>query len=113
MAEEIPPVPPGKATLAIDTTPVKGRIYLDVVDQGIAPITLELDPGTYVISFGDVEDHTTPEDVTVTLTEGDILTVTGEYTPAGLAIPIWAVWAMGAAGVGIAALVLYTVIKGK
>jgi len=73
--------PPGKATLTIDTEPIKGGVYLDGVYQGIAPITLELDPGTYVAGFGDIEGWITPPQYSAVLTEGDAVTVVGTYQP--------------------------------
>jgi len=69
----------GKAKLTIDTEPIKGGIYLNGDYQGVAPITLELDPGTYAVGFGDVEGWITPPDYYSTLVEGDTVTVVGTY----------------------------------
>ncbi len=106
VGEDVPPIPPpGMAILVVDTTPVKGEVYLDGVSQGIAPTTLVLDPGNYTISFGDIEGYITPEDVTVPLVEGQSLIVTSEYKTEGppevLGIPWWLV----GAGVGAVAVV--------
>jgi len=73
--------PPGKATLTIDTEPIKGGVYLGGVYQGIAPITLELDPGTYIAGFADIEGYITPPTYSAVLTEGDAVTVVGTYQP--------------------------------
>lgn len=79
---EIPPPPPvGKGTLSINTAPIKGGIWLNGVYQGIAPITLELDPGTYTIAFGDVQGYITPPPYYAVLHAGDIVAVTGTYEP--------------------------------
>ena len=100
----IPEVPIGKAILAIDTIPVKGEIYLDGISQGIAPVTLTLDPGTYIIGFGNIEGYITPEDITVTLIEGQSIIKTAEYKTVGppevFGLPWWAIGA-GAIGIGI------------
>lgn len=77
-AEAVPP-PPGKAILMIKTTPIMGAVYINGVYQGVAPMTFEVDPGTYTISFGDIEGYYTPSGVTITLAEGETRTVTGEY----------------------------------
>lgn len=105
VGEEVPPIPPpGMATLVVDTTPVKGEVYLDGVSQGIAPVTLVLDPRIYTVSFGDIEGYITPKDVSVPLVEGQSLIVTSEYKTEGppevLGVPWWLVGA-GVAGVGI------------
>lgn len=94
--------PPGKGTLSVDTTPVKGEIYIDGVYEGIAPLIRDLDPGEYIVSFGDVEEYTTPGDKSVTLAGGATVEVIGEYKKP---IPIWG-WIAGGVAVGIGALVV-------
>ncbi len=74
-----PGPPPTKAILSVDTAPVKGGIYLDGVYQGIAPMTFELDPGTYTVGFGDVQGYMTPPPYYAVLHEGEIVAVTGTY----------------------------------
>jgi len=103
--------PPGKAILSVDTTPVKGRVYIDGSFVATAPWADVLDPGTYVVSFGEMEGYITPEPVEVTLDEGDIVDVTGEYkTEEGMGIS-WG-WVAAIAG-GLAAIVLSTRKEGK
>jgi hypothetical protein len=75
------PPPPAKATLNIDTTPVKGNVYLNGKLLGLAPQTIQVDPGTYTISFGDVSGYTKPPDQTVTVSAGETKTIIGTYTP--------------------------------
>ena len=70
---------PELATLTVDTTPVKGEVFVDGISWGIAPQTRELDAGTYTISFGDVPGYTKPSDRTVALAAGETRTVTGTY----------------------------------
>ena len=69
-----------KGTLAIDTTPVKGEVFIKGVSYGMAPVPpVELDVGFYTISFGAVDKHATPEPVTVEVSEGMLTQVTAEY----------------------------------
>jgi hypothetical protein len=75
------PPPTAKATLSVDTTPVKGGIYLNGVYQGIAPMTFELNPGTYEVGFGDVQGWITPQVYYSVLHAGGITAVTGTYEP--------------------------------
>lgn len=74
------PPPPAKATLTVDTTPIRASVYVDGSLWGIAPQMRELDAGTYAVSFGDVLGFITPASETVTLAEGETRTVTGVYT---------------------------------
>jgi hypothetical protein len=75
------PPPPPKATLNIDTTPVKGNVYLNGNLLGLAPQIIQVDPGTYTISFGDVSGYIKPVDQTVTVSAGETKTIIGTYTP--------------------------------
>ena len=101
IVEGIAPLP-GKATLVVDTTPVKGEVFINDISQGIAPVTLEVDPGSYTLSFGNVEGYHSPEDTTITLAEDDIITVTGEYTPIAAPVSIpWSIIGAGAIIVGV------------
>jgi len=70
-------VPTG--TLSIDTEPVKGEVLVDGVSWGIAPVSQVVDVGTYTVSFGDVTDYITPADITATVSEDTVTTVTGIY----------------------------------
>ena len=70
---------PEKATIIIDTTPVKGNIFLDGASQGVAPVTLSVDPGTYTISFGDVGGYTKPNSQTIVVAAEETKNITGDY----------------------------------
>lgn len=72
--------PPNPAVLTVNTTPVVGQIFIDGSSVGSGSVTLELDPGTYIISFGVVSGYMTPDNISVTLGEGAIATRTGIYT---------------------------------
>jgi len=69
-----------KAIINIDTIPVKGEIFINVVSQGFAPVSVEVDAGTYTVSFGDVAGYTTPSAQTITVLAGEIRDVLGTYT---------------------------------
>jgi hypothetical protein len=78
----IPKPPPPivkKATIDIDTIPVKGIIYLNGKFLGRAPQSVKVDAGTYTISFGDIPDYIKPSDIIITVKEGERKTVIGEY----------------------------------
>ncbi len=66
--------------LAVQTTPVSGKVYVKGVSWGQAPQTKRVKPGQYEISFGDVEGYVTPPDQIVTVGL-DGATVTGTYEP--------------------------------
>ena len=78
--EPPPEPPPGKALLMVDTTPIKGSIFVNGVYQGIAPLTLELDPGTYIVSFGGITGYITPPPQTITLIEGGTAEMSATYS---------------------------------
>lgn len=80
---ELPP--PGKAVLAITTTPINGEIYIDGVLQGVAPMNIEVDPGTYLVSFSEIAGYIRPADQVVTVVAQETKPIQGEYTPS-----VWA-----------------------
>jgi len=47
--------PPDRGILSIDTTPVKGEVFVDGVSWGVAPQNREMNPGTYFVEFGEVD----------------------------------------------------------
>ena len=65
--------------LAIDTTPVKGEVFVGGVSQGIAPVSMSVVAGSYVISFGDVEGYTKPSQIIKTVTADQESKVLGTY----------------------------------
>ncbi len=72
-------IPQEETTLSVGTTPIKGEVFVDGASWGLAPQTKSVEPGTYTISFGDVEDYTAPANQVVTLAEGETKTVIGTY----------------------------------
>jgi len=76
----VPRYVPGMAALTVDTTPVRGEVFVDGSSWGTAPQSRSVDAGTYTVSFGDVPGYETPASETVTLAAGETKTVTGIYT---------------------------------
>ena len=77
------PVTPGVTTLSVDTTPVKGEVSVDGVSWGTAPVSREVDPGTYTVTFGAVTDYTTPASQSVTVASGETKSITATYVAVG------------------------------
>jgi PGF-pre-PGF domain-containing protein len=69
-----------KATLTVDTSPIKAMVYVDGILWGTAPRTKSVDTGAHVVSFGDVLGYLTPASQTVVLAENETRTVTGTYS---------------------------------
>ena len=69
-----------KGILSIDTTPVKGEVFVNGKSWGKAPVTKEVEVGTYTITFGAVEGYDAPPPQTVTVEEGRTTTILGTYT---------------------------------
>ena len=76
-----PPPPPEQGILQITTTPVTGEIFIDGASEGLAPVTKDIDIGTYTISFSDVLDYITPEPQTVEVYVNQTSYVEGVYEP--------------------------------
>jgi hypothetical protein len=60
-------VPPTEGWLNIDTDPVKGLVYLDGIEMGVAPQAHYVSIGEHFVAFGEVEGYFTPEAQTVTV----------------------------------------------
>ena len=75
--------PPQQDTgiLSIDTTPVKGEVFVNGQSWGVAPQSRTVNVGTYIITFGPVSGYTTPSSQTVSVTKGQTTTVIGIYKP--------------------------------
>ncbi|MBA7602137.1 hypothetical protein ES703_09223 [subsurface metagenome] len=88
-------VPPEKTTLTVDTTPVKGEVFVNGSSWGTAPQTQSVDPGTYTVSFGAVSSYVTPSAQTITLAAGETKTVIGTYE---VAVPDFSISVSPASG---------------
>ena len=73
------PVTPGVTTLSVDTTPVNGEVTVDGVSWGTAPVSQEVDPGTYTVTFGAVTGYTAPATQSVTVASGETKSITVPY----------------------------------
>jgi len=69
----------GVTAISVDTTPVKGGVTVDGVSWGTAPVSEEVDPGTYTVSFGAVTGYTAPASQTVTVASGETKSITVPY----------------------------------
>jgi len=65
--------------LSISTTPITGEVFVDGVSWGDAPVSWEVDVGTYTVTFGDVEGYVTPISQEVVITADITTIVTGTY----------------------------------
>jgi len=65
--------------LTVDTRPIDGEIFVDGESWGTAPQTKRVQPGEHEISFGDVENYTAPDPVSIELPIGANQTVIKTY----------------------------------
>jgi len=91
--------PPATGWIIVDTSPVKGMVYIDAVEIAKAPIQCEVDVGAHVVSFGDIGGYETPPAQTWDIAPGDEIAVIGTYERIG-----WPTWAKVTAGAGVIAL---------
>ena len=69
-----------KGYIHIITSPVKGDILVNGEYRGTGDINIELEQGTYTVSFGNVTGYTTPVQMSITVNPGFVALVTVEYT---------------------------------
>ena len=69
-----------KGYLHIITSPVKGDIMVNGEYRGTGDINIELEQGTYSVSFGNVAGYITPQQLNITVNPGFVALVTVEYT---------------------------------
>jgi hypothetical protein len=67
------------AVLNIDTIPVKGFIFLDMISIGVAPQTSYVEAGSHKIEFGPIEGYAIPASQTIQVEAGEILDIVGKY----------------------------------
>jgi subtilisin len=79
--------PPAQGTLYVTTTPVTGEVYIDGVSYGLAPVTTDIDVGTYTVSFGNVDDYITPSPQSAHVYENQTTSIEGVYEPAPIEDP--------------------------
>ena len=72
---------PETGTLSVDTTPVKGEVFVDGASWGTAPQSQVVNVGIYTVTFGDVAGYTKPDPEDATVLDGETTEVIGTYTP--------------------------------
>ena len=66
--------------LHVITSPVSGDIFVNNEYRGTRDINIELEQGTYTVSFGNISGYTTPASMSITINPGYTALVTVEYT---------------------------------
>ncbi len=66
--------------LSVDTTPIKGEVFVNEEPWGTAPQEQIVDVGTYEVSFGAVSGYVTPDTISATVVADTTKEVTGKYT---------------------------------
>lgn len=69
-----------KGYLHVITSPVKGDIMVNGEYRGTGDVNIELEQGTYTVSFGAVAGYTAPSLMSITVNPGFVALVTVEYT---------------------------------
>lgn len=97
-----------KGTLVITTTPVAGEISVNGISQGTGSVSLELNPGSYAVSYGEVPGYTKPASVSAEVISSTTKSITGTYTtiePEPKPLPLKEILLGGALGlIGVGAL---------
>jgi len=68
-----------KGFLHVITTPVKGDILIENEYRGTGDVNIELEQGTYTVSFGPIIGYVTPPSMNITVNPGFTALVTVEY----------------------------------
>ena len=69
-----------KGYLHLITSPVAGDLFVNGEYRGTKDINIELEQGTYTVTFGDVAGYLTPAPMNITVNPGFTALVTIEYT---------------------------------
>ncbi len=68
-----------KGYLHILTNPVKGDVFINGEYRGTGDLNIELEQGTYAVTFGNVAGYTTPSPLNINVNPGYTALVTIEY----------------------------------
>lgn len=68
-----------KGYLHIITTPVSGDIFINSEYRGTSDLNIELEYGTYMVSFGNVVGYKTPTNYSAEVKPGYTTLITAEY----------------------------------
>lgn len=66
-------------TLSVTTTPVSGAIYVDFIFRGTKFWSGDLNVGSHVVSFGDVDGYIAPSTQTATVIANQTYYIVGAY----------------------------------
>lgn len=69
-----------KGYLHIITSPVAGDIFVNGEYRGTKDVNIELEQGTYTVTFGNVAEYMAPSPISIAVTPGFAALVTIEYT---------------------------------
>ncbi len=69
-----------KGFMHIITSPIKGDVFIENEYRGTGDINVELEQGTYTVSFGTVSGYTAPGQMNITVNPGFVALITVEYT---------------------------------
>lgn len=68
-----------KGYIHIITSPIKGDILVNNEYRGTGDVNIELEQGTYTVSFHSVNGYVTPASMSITVNPGFVALVTVEY----------------------------------
>jgi len=66
-------------TLSVDTTPVKGEVFVSGLSWGIAPQSRTVQIGTYTVSFGSMTGYSIPAAQSATVYQDQVTSIVGTY----------------------------------
>jgi len=74
------PIPSGMGSLSVNTTPVKGEVFVDQISWGTSPITEIVSTGDHTVRYADVTGYLAPDDQVVTVARNQVAMAKGTYT---------------------------------
>jgi hypothetical protein len=69
-----------KGYIHVITSPIMGDIFVNNEYRGTKDVNIELEQGTYTVSFGNVAGYITPAPLNITVNPGFVALITVEYT---------------------------------
>jgi len=66
--------------LVVDTTPIAGNIFVNGRIVGVGSASVDLVPGEYIVSFGDINGYRTPDNINVIVEANRTVNKVGYYT---------------------------------
>lgn len=68
-----------KGYLQIITVPVSGDIFINGEYRGTKNVNLQVDPGNYIVSFGNVDGYITPQSINAKVDSEYVTEITVTY----------------------------------